>query len=160
GDSLAGDHIFPGNRPVAKLDPNLPIGIRISKREVLAFVAIDDAAANILGLHHVLDELIVHVGQEKIGAGSAHIMVVAQLAYDLVDRSGGLKLRIGLEIFSIDRESLAIKSDINIRISASSTETKLVRSPEQELTRACELNFLQIGRDDFDIGIKGRHDGF
>src|SRR5262245_56249390 len=126
---------------------------------MLAFNAIDHATANILGLHHVLDELVIHVGQKKIGAGRSHIEVVAQSAYDFVDCSRELKLGVGLEVFSVDCESLAIKCDINIRITASPTETKLVRSPEQELTRTRELNFLKIRCNYFDIVIDRYYDG-
>src|SRR5262249_10134356 len=47
GHRLAGEHIFPGNRLGARLDPDLPVNFRTASCEVFAFHAVDDATADV-----------------------------------------------------------------------------------------------------------------
>jgi hypothetical protein len=44
---------LPRDRPRAKLDPNLPVGIGIAKGKVLALHDIDDPSAAVLGVDPV-----------------------------------------------------------------------------------------------------------
>src|SRR6266481_5465434 len=47
---LAGDYIFMGRGLRAGLDPDLPVGIGTTKREVLALNAVDDSQTDVLAL--------------------------------------------------------------------------------------------------------------
>src|ERR1700743_3641739 len=44
---FAGNDVLAGDGAIAHLDPYLPVGVAIAEREVFAFDAIDDAAADI-----------------------------------------------------------------------------------------------------------------
>ena len=68
-NSLACDHHLARYGPVTNLHPELPVGIRIAKCEVLAFDAIDHPTPHVLGLHYVGNEHLIRIRKQHIGAG-------------------------------------------------------------------------------------------
>ena len=71
---LARDHHFARYRRLAGFDPELPVGVEVAKSQVLAFLAVDHPAANVLGLHHIGDENVIGLRQEKVTARQGNAM--------------------------------------------------------------------------------------
>jgi len=77
---LARDHVLSRDRPRARLDPDLPIGIGAPEREMLAFDAVHHALADVLGVKDVCHQFVIGVGQEQIGP---HTRIAARSLLDL-----------------------------------------------------------------------------
>src|SRR5215207_6668555 len=63
---LARDDVFARHRSVADLNPDLPVGVEVSKGKMLTLYALDNAAANMLGLQHPRHKLVVGLRQQEI----------------------------------------------------------------------------------------------
>jgi hypothetical protein len=76
----------------------------------------------------------------------------------LIDRTRGVDLREGIEMFAVDCDRLSVEDEFDIGISAGSAHAKLLRPTQQQLAGTGELNLLQVGRDDLDIRIECSRD--
>ena len=74
---------------LADLHPELPVGIGVAEGEMLAFHAVDDAAADMLGFQDAGHEDVVGVRQQQVGARQRDAMPCPQGLDQLVHACPG-----------------------------------------------------------------------
>ena len=87
-DAIAPRETAPADRARAGLDPDLPIGVGVAERQMLAFHAVDDARADVLGVDHVRHQLLIGVADEKVGPRHGAARCGLQHIDDVVDCAG------------------------------------------------------------------------
>src|SRR5262249_48380998 len=144
----------------AALDPDLPIRISASKCEVLAFDTVDHSLADMLGIINVRRQLFKGVGQEQIGP--RHGRTGGRLDYidNMINRAGFIGLAIGFRVVAVDRQCLAIVSQLDLRVTAGSPDLELVGPAQLDLPGAGELNLLKVRRENLNVAVEARRDGF
>ena len=95
-------------------DPNLPIDVLVSECQVIAFGAVDHAAAEVLHVDHVGHQHIIDIRQKQIGAGQRPVELVPQLVDQMVDGAGHLGLSIEVGVLAKQRQGLAVEDHLDI----------------------------------------------
>ena len=80
---FASDDTFARYRTRADFHPDLPVGVRILKGEMLAL----DAMADMLGIDDVRHQDIISVGEQKICTRQLNGQLVPQAVDQLIDRA-------------------------------------------------------------------------
>ena len=88
-DPLAGDDVFSRDRLRARFDPDLPVGVDVAERQMIAFNAVDDALADHGGVDHVRHHDVEYVGEQQIGARSYHAVLLTQHIDQFLGGAGG-----------------------------------------------------------------------
>ncbi len=130
---------------VALSDPDLPVHVGFAKRESIALDAVDHAAAEILGIVHVLHQFVIRVAHQEIGSRQRPVVFVLEGVDQLIDVSGSRDLREEIGVLSQKRQRPPVIEDFEVGKTTGPRDANLVRSGKRCVSGTCKAQFL-IGR--------------
>jgi hypothetical protein len=120
GNFLAGDHHAARVGLVTHRNPELQVDFLCPEGNVVALDPTNNAAAKILGIGDVGDQLIIDIGCQEVCTGERPFMLVSQVVDQGIDRSGLFDLGIFIGVLANKRQRL-LRTSVSVLPSKSSS---------------------------------------
>ena len=141
GDNL-GRNVIPARIGARTLrDPDLPIDILLAEREVVAFRATDDAAAEVLHVHNIFHKFVVGIADQQVRGRKRPVVLFPQLVHEMIDRAWNCNLGKDVDVLAQDRQRLAVEYGIDVGKTAGPAGADLVGRASSTLPEAASVSF-------------------